>query len=132
MTLANDIYTLLNTGWTPLVLAKPTRFIINQVEDKAIQMRDLIIMSEEEGTFEENCADGSDDFRNQFFKIYGAEGSEADCSKAIGIIKGILKGNSSVSNGTYLLKTYKIVRDLQICKYYLTGTISKLIEATAF
>lgn len=132
MTLANDIYTLLNANWVIATIAKPIRFIVNQVEDKAIQMRDLIILSEDEGTFEENCADGSDDFRNQQFKIYGAEGNEADCAKCIGIIKGILKGNSSVSNGTYTLKTYKVVRDLQVCKYYLTGNIHKLIEYNAF
>lgn len=132
MTLANDIYTLLNAGWVTATIAKPTRFIVNQVEDKAIQMRDLIIMSEEEGTFEENCADGSDDIRNQSFQIFGAEGSESDCGKCIAIIKGILKRNSSVSNGTYTIKTYKIKRDLQVCKYYLTGQIHKLIEYNAF
>jgi hypothetical protein len=133
MTLANDIYTLLNTAdWIIATVPKPTRWIVNQMNDTAIQMRDLIILSEEEGLFTPNCTDGSDDMKTQHFEILGAEGNEVDCGKMIAMIKKILKRSSSAINGTYQLHSYKIIRDLQVCKFSIQGNNIKVIEDDAF
>jgi len=133
MTLANDIYTILNAGWDGAVITKPTSFLTNQIKaSETVKTRQLIINSEEAGSFEPVTADGSDDMRVQSFFIIGAEGSESDCGKCIAQVKKNLKRSSSTANGTYRILTYRIIRDLQICKYFLTGSINKLVEDDAF
>jgi len=132
MTLAQNIYTILFAGWDIAVIAKPTKFTANKIDADTVEMRECAIHSREEGTFEPSASDGSDDIRNQNFFILGAESTEADCGKCIAQIKKILKRSSTLTNGTYLILTYRITNEQQICKYYLTGNLKKLIDDDAF
>jgi hypothetical protein len=134
MTLASDIYTILNGAlWIIATIPKPLRFLVNPATtEEALQSRDLHILAKEEGTFSPNVTDGSDDIREQGFSIIGMEENETDVGKMIAMIKKCLKRSSSVAAGTYTLNTFRIAYDKKTVRYYLTGKNTRIIEDDAF
>lgn len=129
MTLAADIYTVLNTNWVTGTIAKPV-FKVNPLEtDEPIYPRNCIIRTAEGGHLEPEALDNKMDVRTHAFSIELTEGSEADLVKSIIMVRNLLL-NASITSGEYHIDDWKEKHTDKLWITTLIGSETKLLAST--
>lgn len=129
MTFANDIFSVLNTGWDATIIRKP-KFSETWTEGNEIPGT-FHITAANGGTFDEASCDNTLDGKSMIFQLIFTEVTQTEAEKTIRAAKKALH-SKTLDSSYYHIDKFEVIQSPKATTVKLEGRLIKMIGVSEF